>query len=209
MDGTLYKFKGGSLKDSGFYNVIIENTLLYILKRLKKTRTEARKILDFILGKYGDSISIGLEKEFEINRYDYFGFAWNVDVKDHVRFNSGIKPFLLNIKDNFNLVLLSDAPRIWVNKVLEQLEVGEIFEDCIFSGEGDARKEFGNGFNEIIKTLGVDANECIVVGDQEDTDIIPAKKIGMKTIYVGENKSNIADYSIDNIFALSDIINKL
>lgn len=206
LDGTIYEFENETLKNSGLYKAIIRNTQIYLSKQLKKTNQEAQQIFDSILKKYGNSISIGLEKEFKLDRYDYFSFAWNIEAKNFVRFNPNIKLLFLDLKNNFKMVLLSDAPVIWVNKVLEYLEIKDIFKGHIFSGEGDIRKEFGNAFKEITKKMYIKANECIVVGDQEETDIIPAKEIGMKTIYINKNESNIADYTINNIFKLKDVL---
>lgn len=205
MDGTLYKFKGDSFKSSGLYDVVIANTLVYISSKLEKSETEAQEILDLVFKKYGNSISIGLEKEFKIDRYDYFDFAWNIEAKNYVQPNPQLKPFLLSLENNFDLVLLSDAPKIWVRIVLDYLGVGEIFKDNVFSGEGDTRKEFGNAFEIICKKMGIETNMCIAVGDQEETDIAPAKKMGMKTVFVGKHKSSISDHSVSDILELEKL----
>ena len=88
MDGTLYKFKGDSFRNSGLYGVVIENTVSYICNKLGKTKLEAQEVLDAILKKYGNSISIGLENEFKIDRYDYFNSVWNINAKKYVKFRS-------------------------------------------------------------------------------------------------------------------------
>lgn len=209
MDGTLYKFKGGSFRNSGLYDVVIRNTLIYISNKLKKTKSESQEILNSVLEKYGDSISIGLEKEFEVNRHDYFNSVWNIDEEKYVELDPIISPLLTELQKNFNLVLLSDAPMIWINKVLDHIGIREIFKDNIFSGEDDVRKEFGNAFEEAVKVMDVKVSDCVVVGDQEETDIIPAKKMGMKTIFVGNDKNSVADYTIRNIYELKNLFNKL
>ena len=206
MDGTLYRFNGDSFKNSGLYDVVIRNTLIYVSNKLKKTESEAQEILSFILEEYDNSISMGLEKEFKINRLEYFDFVWDIDVEKYVQIDSATKPFLLELQKNFDLVLLSDAPMIWIDRVLDYLEIREIFRDNIFSGEGDVRKEFGNAFEKICETMNIETSDCLVVGDQEETDIIPAKKIGMKTIFIGSNKSNSSDHTIDNILKLKNIV---
>lgn len=209
LDGTLYNFIGDSFKNSGLYDVVIKNTKDYISKQLNKTNIESQEIIDFIFKKYDNSISIGLEKEFNINRYDYFNTVWNIEAKDYVEFDPKLEGFLIGLKNNFNLVLLSDAPRVWINKVLQHLNIEKIFENSIYSGESNTRKELNNAFEELIKKLDIKESECIVIGDQEDTDILPAKQIGIKTVYIGKNKSTIADYTIDNIFKLNDILKNL
>jgi len=207
MDGTLYEFKGDSFRNSGLYDIIIENTLLYISNKLKKTKIEAQEILNFILKKYKDSISIGLEKEYNINRYDYFNFVWDIDAKKYVKFDSIINSLLLKLQKNFDLVLLSDAPMIWISRILDYLEIREIFKNNIFSGEGDARKEFDNAFEKICETMNIEASVCIVVGDQEETDIAPAKKLGMNTVFVHSDKrSFLADYNIKSIADIEEAL---
>lgn len=209
LDGTIYKFEGGHLKSSGLYKVIIKNTLIYISQQLRENRQEAQKILSSIMQKYGNSLSIGLEKEFQFDRYDYFNFAWDINVKKFVQFNPDLKPLFSDLKNDYNLVLVSDAPLTWINNVLKYLEVQDSFKKNIFSGEGDVRKEIGNAFKEITKKLKLKPNDCVSIGDQENTDIIPAKEMGMKTIYISNDKSNIADYTIDNILKINDILKQL
>lgn len=208
LDGTLYKLKGGSFKKFGIYKKVLENTENYIAGKLNKTKKEARLILKKILKEYGESISIGLEEKFKIDRYIYFNAVWNISAKEYIKINSVLRLQLIAIKNNFDLALVSDAPRIWIKNVLKELKIEDIFIDNnIFSGEGDTRKEFGNAFNKIIKTLNIKPEYCIAVGDQEKTDIIPAKKIGMTTILISKkNKSKIADYIIQDISELKNIL---
>ena len=90
---------------------------------------------------------------------------------------------------------------IWINKVLEKLSIKDIIQGYVFSGEGDTRKEFNNAFQAIIKKIKIKPSRCVVFGDQLETDIMPAKKVGMKTVYIGNKKEAlfIADYVIKSI----------
>lgn len=116
----------------------------------------------------------------------------------------------MKIKNDFDLALISDAPRVWINRVLKELGIENIFKDKIFSGEGNTRKEFNNAFEKVIKILNIKPECCIVFGDQEKTDIIPAKKLGMKTVLVSrEKKPTEADYSIRNILEIERLLNLL
>lgn len=208
LDGTLYKLNGGSFKKSGIYKKVLEKTETYIVGKLNKTKKEAKLILKTILKEYGESISIGLEEKFKIDRYVYFNMTWNIPAKKYIKINSALRSQLIGIKNNFDLALISDAPRIWINNVLKELKIEDIFTDNIFSGEGDTRKEFGNAFSRIIETLNIKPEYCIAVGDQEGTDIIPAKKIGIKTILINRQaESDVADYTIKDISELKNILN--
>lgn len=210
LDGTLYEFKKGSFKQSLIYKKVLENTEEYIRNKLNITKKEAKLILKEIIKEYGESISIGLEKKHKLDRYEYFNNVWNIPAKKYIKSNPFLRNKLLKIKNHFDFVLVSDAPKIWIKHVLERLEIDDIFKNRIFSGEGNARKEFGNVFDKIVKILRINPHCCIIFGDQEKTDIIPAKKIGMRTVLVNrKKKSSIADYTIKSILEIEKALKYL
>jgi len=212
LDGTLYSFKGSSIKESGLYKKILENTKKYIIKKLNKNEKEAKILLKEILKEYGENISIALEERFGVNRYNYFNEVWDISAKDYidVKNNLQLRKKLLEVQNNFNLLLLSDAPKIWIEKVLKELKIDDIFKGKILSGESDTRKVFNNAFEKVIKNLRVKPENCIVFGDQKETDIIPAKKLGMKTVFVNQYKNcPLADYNIKNILELKKALENI
>ncbi len=204
LDGTLYKLPGGSFAKSPLKKRVLANAQNFIAKKLSKSKAEAKTILGNIQEKYGEDISIGLEKEYGLSRYDYFNTAWDVSTRGVVRETKSLRKILAVLKKRYNLALVSDAPQVWINNVLKALSVQDIFRKSIFSGEGNRRKGFGNAFSSIMKEYSVGPADCIAVGDQEATDIIPAKKLGIKTVLVaGLMKSTAADLNIKSIYELS------
>lgn len=208
LDGTLYNFSKGSFAKSDLKKYILLNARQFIKSTLNKNEEESKKILSEINVKYGENISIALEEMFSINRFDYFNNVWNINPKGIVMPNPTLKPLLRNlIKSNFKLVVVSDAPRIWISNVLSYLNILDIFEKNIFSGESDYRKSNGNALTQVLKILNYKPEETLVVGDQEKTDIIPAKELGAKTIYINTvNTSKMADYNIRSINEIKDIL---
>lgn len=210
LDGTLYKLRGDSYNKSSLKKKVLVNAQNFIALKLSKNKTAAENILNLIQKKYGEQISVGLEKEFGVNRYDYFDTVWNIPVKGIVRGTEDLRGVLLSLKKEYRLVIVSDAPLVWIKNVLKELGIEDIFRGRIFSGESDRRKGFKNTFSYIAKKMGVETKNCVVVGDQEDTDIIPAKKLGMKTVFVhSELKSKMADVNIKFIQALPKEIKEL
>ena len=91
--------------------------------------------------------------------------------------------------------------------MLKELKIGDILEGMIFSGESNTRKGFGNAFEKIIKGLEVKPKDCIVFGDQEETEIIPAGKLGVKTFFVNQReKSSFADCNIKKITEIEEAL---
>ena len=72
------------------------------------------------------------------------------------------------------------------------------------------RKIFGNRYDDILGRYNIIPSNVIVVGDQENTDIAPAKKIGLNTIFINQSRSSeLADVSIKSINNLEPAISYL
>jgi|GEM_PF-249701 len=210
MDGTLYDLAGGSYEKSQLKEKVTENILKFIGDRLTKNPLEAQEILNKIKEKFSNQISIGLEKEYSFDRLEYFNEVWNIPAKGIVAYTPGLKQTIVELAKKYKLIIVSDAPRVWIDNVLTELGVRELFGDDIFSGEGDDRKEFGNIFQKVLEQFGFAPENCISIGDQERTDIIPAKALGMKTIFVAKGiDCKDADIKIESISELISAVQKV
>jgi len=208
VDGTLYQFPGGSFSNSPLKKLVRENVLLLIQKHLSVTAQKSLDIFNKIENKYGETLSIGFEKEFGINRNEYFNFVWNIPANLVLKKDPTLRPLFLNLQKSFTLLVLTDAPRTWILNVLNYLDIIDLFEDNIITGESNIRKEFGNAFENILKIKKIKPEDCLSIGDQEKTDIIPAKQLGIKTIYIKDTPSKEADFTIKDIQDLPPILEK-
>lgn len=207
MDGTLYNFKGGSFEKSGLKKRIAENANSFVQIKLNKTKDEASKILKVLRTEYGDNISIALEEKFNLLRKDYFDYVWDVEANIFIETHKDLNNILSKLDKEFKLILISDAPQIWIDNVLGQLGIAYLFEKEIFSGDGNNRKSFGNRFNSISQYYNILPERIISVGDQENTDIIPACNLGFKTILISKQKqSSVADVRIEDVTKIEDAI---
>ncbi|MEA3323092.1 MAG: HAD family hydrolase [Patescibacteria group bacterium] len=207
LDGTLYKFRGGSFINSGLQKIVLQNASQYIQIKLHKTEKDASVLLKNIQKLYGENISIALEKKYNCSRREYFDFVWNIDAKGLIVGSSKMKNVLNRLSKKYQLLLISDAAFVWIENALKELELESFFEGKILSGDGNKRKIFENRFVDIPKQYNVLPENIISIGDQEKTDILPAKKIGFKTIYVkGVKESSVADENIDAVEECEKII---
>lgn len=209
MDGTLYNFKEGSFRDSAFRKKVLSNVKEFIKNRLQKTNEEVDLLLLEIEKEYGENISIALENKFNIDRYDFFNIVWDIPAKQYIHKCPELRALLEMFKTKFDFLLISDSPRIWIDHVLKELSINDLFEnDNIYSGEGNLRKIFNNIFQVILKKYQVNPENCISIGDQEETDIISAKKLGMKTVFINNSgeKSLLTDYNVCSILEIEKIL---
>ena len=207
LDGTLYKLKGGSFANSKLYKKILQNAVEYIQKNLNISRREAQKTLIKIKNKHGENISVALESEFGLDRYNYFKEVWNIDPEKYIEKYANLEDVLTKLSKEYKFILMSDAPKVWIENVLKELNVKDFFEDNILSGEGKKRKIYGNRFDGLLSKNNLDPKNVLVVGDQENTDIIPANKFGFKTIYINRKwNSQYADINLKDINDLESAI---
>jgi len=208
MDGTLYEYEGASFNQSGAYQEILKNATLFIAKKLGKTLVEAEVVLKGIQERWGEQISLALEKEFQISREEYFNTVWDIPAEKYIKKNTELKPFLEKLKQKYQLAVLTDAPIVWVKNVLTALGVADIFDGSIFDGTGDARKGSGAAFGRVIQKFQLEPDECVMVGDQDNIDIEPAHLMGLFTVYVNKNgqKSRQASFSVKSIFDLPNVL---
>src|SRR5574344_820925 len=103
--------------------------------------------------------------------------------KNQLAYSRGI---LQRIKNDYPLVLVSNFYGN-IDVVLKEFNIDNLFEGVIESAVVGIRKPDPRIFSLGVDKLGLKAAEVVVVGDSFKKDIVPAKKIGCKTIwYKGE-----------------------
>jgi FMN phosphatase YigB (HAD superfamily) len=200
MDGTLYRLKGGSYDRSPLKRRVNRNTLRFICREIGNNREDAKRTLRQIQKRYGEQISIGLEKEYGIDRYLFFHKVWDIPAQGIVVRPPRLAQMMRDLRRTHSLALVSDSPLVWIRRALAALDIPRIFGRNIFSGEGNRRKGSGNLLRYVVSKLKASSRDSIVIGDQECADILPAKDLGMKTILVQrENVPTRADARISSI----------
>jgi putative hydrolase of the HAD superfamily len=71
-----------------------------------------------------------------------------------------------------------------VLQLLDEAGVGGFFENEGISGVYGLRKPDIRLFVRVCQDLGVEPEECIMVGDRIDSDVVPAKLLGMRTVLI-------------------------
>ncbi len=124
------------------------------------------------------------------------------------------KTLLALVKRGLKLAVISDAPRqeAWLRLCYLQLQ--HIFDVVVAFEDSGEHKPNPLPFRMVLDRLGIEPGEAIMVGDWPARDIIGASKLGIKTVFArygdtfGTDVSG-ADYDIDDIVCLLDIVEKL
>ena len=98
---------------------------------------------------------------------------------------------------------------------LEKFGILKYIDLVVASAEEGVAKPNKEIFEIALNRAGCRAEQSIMIGDRIDNDIVPAKKLGMKTIWVKQgfgkywnitSEEEKADYEVDNLIMLCDIV---
>lgn len=118
------------------------------------------------------------------------------------------------IKNGVRLGVVSDAPRLPVWLRIVSLQIHQYFEKVVTFDDTGERKPSPKPFLKIIELMKITPSKTIMVGDWAERDIVGAKNIGMITAWAKygnqfDTKNSGADYELDDIYDLVDIVKKL
>lgn len=112
------------------------------------------------------------------------------------------------------LGVVSDAPRLQVWLRLCGLGLPHVFDAVVTFDDTGERKPAPAPFREVLRRLGVDPHEAMMIGDWAERDVVGARSLGMKTVFARygdtfDTKVSGADYDVDDVFELVRIVDAL
>lgn len=114
-------------------------------------------------------------------------------------------PKLFEQLSGFHHFIISNSVREEIKTVLSAIGLSpSYFEKCISIEDIGEPKPSLKPFELLLKITGLPADQHVYIGDREKVDIVPAKKLGMKTILVW-GKSEIADLSLPSVYDVASV----
>jgi putative hydrolase of the HAD superfamily len=118
------------------------------------------------------------------------------------------------VRRGIKLGVVSDAPgpQAWLR--LCQLGLQHVFEAVVTFEDTRELKPSPAPFREVLRRLGVDPADALMVGDWAARDMVGAKKLGMRTAFArygdtfGTAESG-ADHDLNDVFELVAIVDRL
>lgn len=150
---------------------------------------------------------LGIKKK---EKYVAAAIAAYHDTKITILPYSEVPRTLLKLRDNrIKLYVASEGIEIKQWDKLLRLGIAQYFDEVFVASEkkGGKTTQF---YNKIIKKIKAKPQECIMVGDKEEKDIIPAKKAGLLTFRVFRKKpeKTSADFFDKDLKKLLEIVKK-
>lgn len=145
---------------------------------------------------------------FEIAVKEYYN---PVPVDTVIKTLEGAKEVLTELKKENTLAIVSKGKQELQYQKMKKANISkDLFSKIIITEEYNKNLQY----QEVLKELGFTTDETIVVGDKFGGDLLPAKKLGIKTVQMMWGRAlkfpeEGADYKIKKLEELKDIIKEL
>ncbi|MBU1849205.1 MAG: HAD-IA family hydrolase, partial [Nanoarchaeota archaeon] len=201
VDGVLGDFqKLKIIRDVAHIKNVAKKNKLNISKA-KKLFYETRKKLK-TKGKHS---TINVMQKLGITKKEYYNIMNSVSVKNRIIITKNAKKTLKKLSKENAIVSLTNTPYFAMKKTLQHLRLFEFFDKLYCIDTHNYIKPSMKIFRTILKEF--NCKKGISIGDNLKKDIVPAKKVGLKTIWYTKEKKEekYVDYKIDDLKEIIEI----
>jgi len=185
---------------------------------LNVKKQQSLKILFQLYDQYGYEDRLVLQKFLlkVLKKVDYRILAYGIVAYRRVR-SSFLEPYphtsyvLLKLKSKgIKIAIVTDAPKIkaWIR--LASMKIADFFDIVVTFEDTGRLKPNKMPFKAALKQLKLKPEQCLMVGDMPQRDILGAKKLGIKTCFASygarKPKKVDSDYVIKDIKDLLNIV---
>ena len=196
LDNTLYP------RDLGLWRLIDDRIRAYVARELNLPPEEAEIVQKRYWVEHGTTIA-GLMAEHNVDPVPYLADVHDVAVGDHLQSNPVLDDILTALP--YRKAIFTNATATHARNVLGALGLLSHFELLVGLDEvGFLSKPNPLAYERCLDLLGLPAKRCIFIEDSP-VNLVPAREMGMKTVLVGQEKQNHADYTIDHIEDIGQI----
>ncbi len=202
LDETLYP------SDNGLWEAIGNRILTFMMQKLDIAKDTAAGLRDEYFHSYGTTLN-GLRINFQIDPHEYLTFVHDVPIHDFLQPDPGLFDMLAKLPQK--RVVFTNASRDHAERVLGRLgvinEIDQVIDIIALEFENKPKP---SAYVRALALAGErDPKACILVDDRVQ-NLLPAGRMGMTTVLVGEDQSNPdINFTISNISELALVLNDL
>ncbi|MGQ9465175.1 MAG: HAD family hydrolase [bacterium] len=183
LDGTLYK-------SPEIYQKFAEAAYYTYAKLRKTTIEQAKSILETRREEIKRQRGYPVPYTLALLSLDIPIEAWH---KENIKFfdpgkylqpDIQLKRILKELKIVYQLAVLTNNNRIQTDRILRALGIKDLFSHIFTYETFKLIKPNLEIFRQVIQKLNLRPEECMMVGDRYDVDLVPAKEIGMQIFEV-------------------------
>ncbi|XP_072293663.1 N-acylneuraminate-9-phosphatase [Eucyclogobius newberryi] len=126
-----------------------------------------------------------------------------------------VRALLKDLRTKYKLLLLTNGEAQTQREKVEVSDCGAYFDEVVVGGEQDEQKPCASVFRLCFEMLGVEAQDCVMVGDSLDTDVQGGLKAGVRaTVWVKCSGATECDaikphYTVSNVLELPRVLTEM
>ena len=117
-----------------------------------------------------------------------------------------VQEVLEKLKDDYKLVLFANTDCFSINNIIEKFGLEKYFEKIYFSYDLHLIKTDKNFLRSIVDDLGFDVEDCLVVGDSMQSDMMSATKSGLPSVLVDRRKKRDYEKKVSDLKELKSFL---
>jgi HAD superfamily hydrolase (TIGR01549 family) len=117
-----------------------------------------------------------------------------------------IETTLKKLRKKYPLILISNTDCFSVDQVLEKFQLKKLFDDVFLSYQLGVIKTDKNFLKHVLTKLNLAPQDCYLIGDSIQSDIIPAKRIGLNAILIDRKNNRNFHPKIKNLNDIEKIL---
>ena len=171
----------------------------------KKTKEE-------LTGKMVHVPKVAVMMELGISRLEMQQYLGQVDSNQYLQHDEQLNSMLGRLHEKYQLGIITNILAEFLYRILDSLGVDRTYFRHIVSVDNtEHSKPHEEPFLKAIELTGVKPEQCVYVGDSLTKDIIPAKKAGMRTVWMSKEakEDGHVDVPISSIYELEGALSKL
>lgn len=174
LDNTLYP------AENNLFSQIDKRMGSFISQAFDLSHNEARSLQKKYFHEHGTTLK-GLMIEHNIQPQDYLDYVHDINF-DVLQRDNALNEAIKNL--NGVKIIYTNASRDYALKVMEKIGIETIFNDVfdIESAEFNPKPD-PKSYSKLVRDLGIDPEKSVMVEDIA-RNLIPASKMGMKTVWV-------------------------
>ena len=149
-----------------------------------------------------EQIMAELFRQKDVGNADALGInaaqLFRISATEYIKLYPGALDALARLRrKGCRLWLLSNAQRIFTAFELQHLGLGEQLDGIYISSDYRCRKPDSRFYQALIDEQKLDVSHCLMIGNDRQTDIAGAQKLGMATLYMHTNLTPADQASAD------------
>ncbi len=117
-----------------------------------------------------------------------------------------VEPALAQLQSKYRLILIANTDCFSLPRALEKFKLAPYFEKMYFSFELGILKNDINFLSRVIDDLHVHKEDCLIIGDSMESDIVAAQNVGIKAMLV--DRRNKREFS-PKVCHLRELVRRL